>query len=109
MGSFRVAHGSSLDEVDNRIVAAKGALSEVTKDLHERLTRWRQIEKLAGFDIVNNPGLESLQSSLVISSLTGGTINELNKLNQINENSSITRTNSDGTIHSDDTMSTDWK
>lgn len=100
MGSFRVAHGSSLDEVDNRIVAAKGALSEVTKDLHERLTRWRQIEKLTGLDIVNNPGLESLQSSLVISSLPGfaGHVQTPSS----DGTSSITRTNSDGTIHSNE-------
>ena len=106
MGSFRVAHGSSLDEVDNRIVAAKGALSEVTKDLHERLTRWRQIEKLAGFDIVNNPGLEALQSTLLISNLASvGELKHINSPASVStDNNSMTRTNSDGTIHSEDTF-----
>ncbi|KAI1299374.1 Stromal interaction molecule 1 [Halotydeus destructor] len=52
MGSFRVAHGSSIDDVDNRILQARQALSEVTKDLEERLHRWRQIEMICGFSIV---------------------------------------------------------
>ncbi|XP_077518596.1 stromal interaction molecule isoform X18 [Amblyomma americanum] len=64
MGSFRIAHGSSIDDIDNRILQAKAALSEVTKDLQERLQRWKQIERLCGFSIVNNPGVGSLESML---------------------------------------------
>lgn len=36
LGSFRVAHGNSIDEIDNRILQAKESLAEVTKDLQER-------------------------------------------------------------------------
>lgn len=86
MGSFRVAHGSSIDDVDHRIVQAKAALSEVTRDLTERLFRWRQIEQLCGFSIVNNKGLDQLQTSLLANHLISNT-------------SSITRTNSEGTIN----------
>jgi hypothetical protein len=85
MGSFRVAHGSAIDDVDQRIVQAKAALSDVTRDLTERLLRWRQIEQLCGFSIVNNQGLDQLQSSL----LAGHLLNH----------SSMTRTNSEGTIN----------
>ncbi|XP_058489544.1 stromal interaction molecule 1a isoform X1 [Solea solea] len=63
-GTFHVAHSSSLDDVDHKILAAKQALGEVTAALRERLLRWQQIEILTGFTIVNNPGLPSLASSL---------------------------------------------
>ncbi|XP_044159838.1 stromal interaction molecule 1 isoform X5 [Bufo gargarizans] len=63
-GTFHVAHSSSLDDVDHKILSAKQALSEVTAALRERLHRWHQIEMLCGFQIVNNPGLHSLMTSL---------------------------------------------
>ncbi|XP_029373093.1 stromal interaction molecule 1a isoform X2 [Echeneis naucrates] len=63
-GTFHVAHSSSLDDVDHKILAAKQALGEVTAALRERLHRWQQIEILTGFSIVNNPGLPSLASAL---------------------------------------------
>uniref|UniRef100_A0A8B9LH24 Stromal interaction molecule 1 n=1 Tax=Astyanax mexicanus TaxID=7994 RepID=A0A8B9LH24_ASTMX len=63
-GTFHVAHSSSLDDVDHKILAAKQALGEVTAALRERLNRWQQIEILTGFTIVNNPGLPSLASAL---------------------------------------------
>ncbi|KAL2310300.1 hypothetical protein Nmel_001948 [Mimus melanotis] len=65
-GTFHVAHSSSLDDVDHKILTAKQALSEVTAALRERLHRWQQIELLCGFQIVNNPGLPSLASALNI-------------------------------------------
>uniref|UniRef100_A0A8C2IW97 Stromal interaction molecule 1a n=1 Tax=Cyprinus carpio TaxID=7962 RepID=A0A8C2IW97_CYPCA len=63
-GTFQVAHSSSLDDVDHKILAAKQALGEVTAALRERLHRWQQIEILTGFMLVNNPGLPSLASAL---------------------------------------------
>ncbi|MBN3300137.1 STIM1 protein, partial [Amia calva] len=63
-GTFHVAHSSSLDDVDHKILTAKQALSEVTAALRERLHRWQQIEILTGFTIVNNPGLPTLASVL---------------------------------------------
>ncbi|XP_047449527.1 stromal interaction molecule 1a isoform X4 [Mugil cephalus] len=63
-GTFHVAHSSSLDDVDHKILAAKQALGEVTAALRERLHRWQQIEILTGFTIVTNPGLSSLAKSL---------------------------------------------
>uniref|UniRef100_UPI00398EE2E7 stromal interaction molecule 2 isoform X2 n=1 Tax=Pristiophorus japonicus TaxID=55135 RepID=UPI00398EE2E7 len=63
-GTFQVAHSSSLDEVDHKILAAKQALSEVTAALRERLHRWQQIEKICGFPIVHNEGMPSLTSIL---------------------------------------------
>ncbi|KAG9466477.1 hypothetical protein GDO78_016600 [Eleutherodactylus coqui] len=72
-GTFHVAHSSSLDDVDHKILSAKQALSEVTAALRERLHRWQQIEMLCGFQIVNNPGLHVLMTSLNIDpSLMGG-------------------------------------
>ncbi|KAM9853257.1 stromal interaction molecule 1a isoform 1-T1 [Aulostomus maculatus] len=63
-GTFHVAHSSSLDDVDHKILAAKQALGEVTAALRERLHRWQQIEILTGFTVVNNPGLSLLASAL---------------------------------------------
>ncbi|XP_043556482.1 stromal interaction molecule 2 [Chiloscyllium plagiosum] len=63
-GTFHVAHSSSLDEVDHKILEAKQALSEVTAALRERLHRWQQIEKICGFPIVHNSGMPSLTSVL---------------------------------------------
>uniref|UniRef100_A0A4W4GUZ4 SAM domain-containing protein n=1 Tax=Electrophorus electricus TaxID=8005 RepID=A0A4W4GUZ4_ELEEL len=64
LGTLHVAHSSSLDEVDHKILEAKYALSEVTACLRERLHRWQQIEKLCGFPVVQNLGLPSLTASL---------------------------------------------
>ncbi|XP_075050863.1 stromal interaction molecule 2 isoform X2 [Mixophyes fleayi] len=63
-GTLHVAHSSSLDEVDHKILEAKKALSELTTCLRERLYRWQQIEKMCGFQIVHNSGLPNLTSSL---------------------------------------------
>uniref|UniRef100_A0A3P8V254 Stromal interaction molecule 2 n=1 Tax=Cynoglossus semilaevis TaxID=244447 RepID=A0A3P8V254_CYNSE len=63
-GTLHVAHSSSLDEVDHKILEAKKSLSEVTACLRERLHRWQQIEKLCGFPVVSNSGLPSLTASL---------------------------------------------
>ncbi|KAF3837114.1 hypothetical protein F7725_004578 [Dissostichus mawsoni] len=63
-GTLHVAHSSSLDEVDHKILEAKKSLSEVTACLRERLHRWQQIEKLCNFPVVNNSGLPSLTASL---------------------------------------------
>ncbi|OCT93432.1 hypothetical protein XELAEV_18016500mg [Xenopus laevis] len=65
-GTFHVAHSSSLDDVDHKILTAKQALGEVTAALRERLHRWQQIETLCGFQIVNNPGLHALMTALNI-------------------------------------------
>ncbi|KAG8591624.1 hypothetical protein GDO81_000241 [Engystomops pustulosus] len=63
-GTLHVAHSSSLDEVDHKILEAKKALSELTTCLRERLYRWQQIEKMCGFQIVHNSGLPNLTSTL---------------------------------------------
>ena len=93
LGAFRVAHSSSIDDVDNRILQAKSSLSEVTQDLQERLHRWRQIESLCGFSIVNNPGLTYLESVLYGSS--SGSLHGFG----------MKRTTSEGAIIDDDTVS----
>lgn len=63
-GTLHVAHSSSLDEVDHKILEAKKALSELTTCLRERLYRWQKIEKMCGFQIVHNSGLPNLTSTL---------------------------------------------
>ncbi|XP_038137490.1 stromal interaction molecule 1-like [Cyprinodon tularosa] len=63
-GTFHVAHSSSLDDVDHKILSAKQALAEVTAALREKLHRWQQIESLTGFCVVNNPGLGALAAAL---------------------------------------------
>ncbi|XP_034542883.1 stromal interaction molecule 2 [Notolabrus celidotus] len=64
LGTLHVAHSSSLDQVDQKILEAKNALSEVTACLRERLHRWQQIERLCGFPIIRNPGLANLTAQL---------------------------------------------
>lgn len=64
VGAFVSTHGKSIDEVDRSIVEARNALSEVTNELQERLHRWKQIEMLLGFSIVNNNGIAYLESVL---------------------------------------------
>uniref|UniRef100_A0A672STD8 Stromal interaction molecule 2-like n=1 Tax=Sinocyclocheilus grahami TaxID=75366 RepID=A0A672STD8_SINGR len=63
-GTLHVAHSSSLDQVDQRIMEAKNALAEVTACLRERLHRWQQIESLSGFPVMKNVGLPSLTATL---------------------------------------------
>ncbi|XP_037028867.1 stromal interaction molecule homolog isoform X3 [Bradysia coprophila] len=64
VGAFVSTHGKSIDDVDRSIVEARNALSEVTAELQERLQRWKQIESLLGFNIVNNNGLAYLENVL---------------------------------------------
>ncbi|KAK6316574.1 hypothetical protein J4Q44_G00119740 [Coregonus suidteri] len=63
-GTFHVAHSSSLDDVDHKILTAKQALGEVTAALREKLHRWQQLESLTGLPLVNNPGLPALVNAL---------------------------------------------
>ncbi|TDH05377.1 hypothetical protein EPR50_G00142960 [Perca flavescens] len=63
-GTFHVAHSSSLDDVDHKILSAKQALAEVTAALREKLHRWQQMETLTGFCLVNNPGMGALATAL---------------------------------------------
>ncbi|KAL3222055.1 hypothetical protein MRX96_050117, partial [Rhipicephalus microplus] len=96
MGSFRIAHGSSIDDIDNRILQAKAALSEVTKDLQERLHRWKQIERLCGFSIVNNQGLGPLENILRGSFLNGTAASSLPHSYSIGKK--MSRSGSEGTL-----------
>ncbi|XP_077448122.1 stromal interaction molecule 1b isoform X2 [Stigmatopora argus] len=63
-GTFHVAHSSSLDDVDHKILSAKQALGDVTAALREKLHRWENIESLTGFCLVTNPGLSALAVAL---------------------------------------------
>ncbi|XP_043249286.1 stromal interaction molecule homolog [Colletes gigas] len=64
VGAFVSTHGKSIDEVDKSIVEARTALNEVTAELQERVHRWKQIELLCGFNIINNNGLSYLETVL---------------------------------------------
>ncbi|OWR46854.1 stromal interaction molecule 1 precursor [Danaus plexippus plexippus] len=64
VGAFVSTHGKSIDDVDRAIVEARTALNEVTQELQERMHRWKQIERLCGFNIINNNGLQFLESTL---------------------------------------------
>ncbi|OAD53844.1 Stromal interaction molecule like protein [Eufriesea mexicana] len=64
VGAFVSTHGKSIDEVDKSIVEARTALNEVTAELQERVHRWKQIELLCGFNIINNNGLTYLETVL---------------------------------------------
>ncbi|XP_055588145.1 stromal interaction molecule homolog isoform X2 [Uranotaenia lowii] len=64
VGAFVSTHGRSIDDVDRSIVEARNSLNDVTNDLQERMYRWKQIEQLLGFSIVNNNGLSYLENLL---------------------------------------------
>lgn len=64
LGAFRVAHGSSIDYVDNTILQARTLMGELTKEMQERIKRWKLIENFCGFDIIHNPGLIALEKML---------------------------------------------
>ncbi|XP_057314236.1 stromal interaction molecule 1-like [Hydractinia symbiolongicarpus] len=53
-GSLRLAHGQTIDSVDQKILDARSALAEVTNDLQERQVRWRNIEEICNFNIAND-------------------------------------------------------
>ncbi|CAB1458932.1 unnamed protein product [Pleuronectes platessa] len=72
LGTLHVAHSSSLDQVDHKILQAKNALFEVTACLRERLHRWQQIERLCGFSIIRNSGLANLTAQLYSDSIALG-------------------------------------
>ncbi|KAJ8933378.1 hypothetical protein NQ318_018447, partial [Aromia moschata] len=64
VGAFVSTHGKSIDEVDRSIVEARTSLNEVTHELQERVHRWKQIELLCGFNIINNNGFAFLENAL---------------------------------------------
>ncbi|XP_071452395.1 stromal interaction molecule homolog isoform X2 [Hetaerina americana] len=64
VGAFVSTHGKSIDDVDRSIVEARTSLNEVTQELQERVYRWKQMELLCGFNIINNNGLAYLESVL---------------------------------------------
>ncbi|XP_005109924.2 stromal interaction molecule 1 isoform X2 [Aplysia californica] len=64
LGSLRMAHSNSLDDIDQSILDARAALEEVKHDLQERLHRWNTMELLCGFSIISNPGLAALKQAL---------------------------------------------
>ncbi|XP_022236221.1 uncharacterized protein LOC106476734 isoform X1 [Limulus polyphemus] len=100
MGTFRIAHGSVLDDVDDKILQAKAALSEVTQDLQERLNRWKQIELLCNFQIVCNPGLRHLEMLLL------GSTSHVNSVRScFTGRESIHRSGSEATLLEDATTS----
>ncbi|KAI4463899.1 stromal interaction molecule [Holotrichia oblita] len=64
VGAFVSTHGKSIDDVDRTIVEARTSLNEVTQELQERVHRWKQVEYLCGFNIIQNMGLQALENSL---------------------------------------------
>ncbi|XP_058064312.1 stromal interaction molecule homolog [Anopheles bellator] len=72
VGAFVSTHGKSIDDVDRSIVEARNALNDVTNDLQERMHRWKQIETLLGFSIVNNSGIAHLENLLYNRNGVGG-------------------------------------
>ncbi|XP_050416688.1 stromal interaction molecule 1 isoform X1 [Patella vulgata] len=63
-GSLRMAHSTSLDDIDQQILNARASLAEVKNDLQERLQRWSAIEQMCGFPIMTNPGMPTLKQLL---------------------------------------------
>ena len=86
----------------NQILQAKESLAEVTKDLQERLYRWKQIEQICNFSIQTNKGEGFLQSELYKQLISGGggggKLNPHQWLNSSLHSNSMPRTGSEGTL-----------
>lgn len=80
MGSLRLAHDLSIDEVDQKILSARSALADVTNDLEERQHRWSQIESLCGFQIMsqNSFGVGSAMRDRTGSAIAQALVNVAN-------------------------------
>ncbi|CAH8546181.1 unnamed protein product [Dicrocoelium dendriticum] len=64
LGSVRLLHTDSLDELEYRLIRAKHVLEQLQEELQERARRWSRIEALTGFQITSNPGLPQLRAQL---------------------------------------------
>ncbi|KAL4230445.1 Stromal interaction molecule 1 [Mactra antiquata] len=64
LGTWRIAQGNSIDDIDQRIVQARMALEEIKHDMQERQQRWQTIEGFCGFAIKTNPGILKLENAL---------------------------------------------
>ncbi|XP_075211227.1 stromal interaction molecule homolog [Lycorma delicatula] len=71
VGAFVSTHGKAIDDVDRSIVEARTSLNEVTQELAERVHRWKQIEMMCGFNIINNSGLAVLETVLYRNAANG--------------------------------------
>jgi len=58
-------------------------LNEVTQELAERVHRWKQIETLCGFSVINNKGLAYLESVLYRNSVNGRNLGFRGKIESI--------------------------
>lgn len=74
VGAFVSTHGKSIDDVDRSIVEARTSLNEVTHELAERVHRWKQIELMCGFNIINNSGLAVLENLLYRGTANGRSV-----------------------------------
>ncbi|XP_073994174.1 stromal interaction molecule isoform X2 [Rhodnius prolixus] len=80
VGAFVSTHGKSIDEVDRSIVEARTLLNEVTQELAERVHRWKKIELLCGFNIINNRGLNVLEAELYKGVINGRSLGSKDRL-----------------------------
>lgn len=81
VGAFVSTHGKTIDDVDRSIVEARTSLNEVTQELAERVHRWKQIEMMCGFNIINNSGLAVLESVLYRNAANGRGIGLKGRMN----------------------------
>lgn len=70
----------------------------MTKDLQERLYRWKQIEQICNFTIQTNKGEGFLQSELYKQLIANGKLNPHQWLNSSLHSNSMPRTGSEGTL-----------
>jgi len=64
-------------------MSTRASLEDVKLDLQERSSRWYEIEKICGFNIMANPGLHALSAMLNKSTGYLGYSSELNTLSTL--------------------------
>ncbi|XP_045479381.1 stromal interaction molecule homolog isoform X2 [Harmonia axyridis] len=107
IGAFVSTHGKSIDEVDRSIVEARTALNEVTQELQERVQRWKQIEQLCGFSIMNNNGMQFLENALYRNGRALGSKARLNSTDDLDDDSGSIYAGHQG--YTDPSFDQSWK
>ncbi|VDP91789.1 unnamed protein product [Echinostoma caproni] len=64
LGSVRLIHSDSLDDLERRLVQAKLVLEQLQHEMRERHRRWARIEALLGLKLRNNLGPARIQHLL---------------------------------------------
>ncbi|CAL8080178.1 unnamed protein product [Calicophoron daubneyi] len=73
LGSVRLIHSDSLDELEQRLLDARMVLEHLQEELRERSIRWARIESLVGSQLRSNLDVTKLRHLLSLSTFSSKT------------------------------------